>query len=57
MNDFIVGDTIQCKDVQDATRTAKAIAKAGYIWDCTQDFKTQKYIITILGKRRQQDND
>lgn len=51
MNDFIVGDTIQCKDAHEAAYYAKAVAKAGYIWDCEQDFKTGKYIITILGRR------
>lgn len=53
MNDFIVGDTIQCKDAQEAAGYAKAVAKAGYIWDCEKDIKTEKFIITILGRRLQ----
>lgn len=51
MNDLIVGDTIQCKDAQEAADYSKAIGKAGYIWECVKDFKTEKYIITILGRR------
>lgn len=51
MNDLIVGDTIQCKDAQEAADYAKAVAKAGYIWDCEKDIKTEKFIITILGRR------
>lgn len=53
MNDLIVGDTIQCKDAQEAADYAKAVAKAGYIWDCEKDIKTEKFIITILGRRLQ----
>ncbi len=56
MNDFIVGDTITCKDAQEAAEYAAAVGKAGYIWDCEQDFKTGEYIITILGRRAADDH-
>lgn len=51
MNDLMIGDTIQCKDAQEAADYATAVGKAGYIWDCIKDIKTEKYIITILGRR------
>lgn len=51
MNDLIVGDTIQCKDAQEAADCATAVGKAGYIWDCEKDPETEKYIIKILGRR------
>lgn len=46
-----VGDTITCKDMDDAIAYAKAITEEGYDWACYKDIKTGKETLLIIGRR------